>query len=158
MANVLTTTGPGCPPSDGGESRPAVPEHTHGATTPPNRRHQKTQQIDGPCCKICVDEFVPEERADQKEQLAESLACTTSRLISNLQQLCCCALRSRQYWHDDTLGDPRQGCSASVLIVVQTVGAAKGTSTGNQGHRENECCNVCGDELSPERNVRTEGV
>ena len=79
MANVLTTTGT-LDVLHQMETKAAqqVPEHTlkGGATTPPNRPAPKdaANRNAGPCCKICVDEFVPEERADQKEQLAESLA------------------------------------------------------------------------------------
>jgi hypothetical protein len=174
FANVLTTTGT-LDVLHQMETKAAqqVPEHTlkGGQTTRPSRPAPKgaANRKAGPCCDICAVEFIPEERADQKEQLANSLAPVQQQDKRDLQPVLLVETGERATGQ----AAGRDGGEAR-LSAADTVRAGQGASVlrQNMGHArrasataedagspanpiqgDQECCNVCGDELSPERDI-----
>ena len=176
FANVLTTTGT-LDVLHQMETKAAqqVPEHTlkGGETTPPDRPAPKgaANRNAGPCCDICAVEFIPEERADQKEQLANSLAPVQPQDKRELQppgaamlfvetgekafsqtadveggaERASAVSTSRNMNGASLLGRNTEQAEAS---VADDAGSPANPIQGDQ-----ECCNVCGDELSPERDI-----
>ena len=178
MANVLTTTGT-LDVLHQMETKAAqqVPEHTlkGGRTTPPERSapNGASNRKAGPCCSICAQEFIPEERADEKEQRAQSLAPVQPQARSELPGPGASFLEAQERLSKkvDGAAQTEHGKNSNLLrsgltfqssannnlqkekedLLKERTTEERGPSNPIPG--KEKCCNVCGDELSPERDI-----